>query len=178
MIDFIERLLNRWFKSSPKDTYLKWLEQFDTTDATITTLPMMLVEFWNRVDLAHFTNGPTYKDMMNVKIHVRHSTIAQLESILMLATGAIAQDDEPAIHEISVNQFATFETMSMDDYFAGLTGGSIPYYTGVSRLKEAMARHGEVIEHNTSSYHCRMLNRMYNDILSVTVTMIQQMKDV
>lgn len=177
MIDKIERLLKRWTKATPKATYKKYLEQFDTVDATITTLPYMLVEFWNRVDLAHFENGPTFRDMMYEKVHVRHKTISELVSILTLATGSLAQDDENSIHEISLNQFASFEDITMDDYFAGVRGGSVTYLEGVRMIKTAMSRHSDVIENMPPGYHCRMLNRMYNDILSVTVSIVNQLKD-
>lgn len=177
MIDKLERLLRKYFNATPKDTYLKLLEQFDQPSCTIATLPGMLVEFWKRIDIEHFRNGPTFRDMMYSNMSVRHKNISELQNILMLATGAIAQEDEEAIHEISVNQFATFTEMTVDDYFAGLNGGSVPYLTGVVALKEAMTKLGQVLEHETSSYHCRMLNRLYNDILSVTTTIIHQMKD-
>lgn len=177
MRDIIERLLRRWSKSSPKETYLKWLEQFESTDNTISTLPMMLVEFWRRVDLKHFEVGPTYRDMMYEQINARHKTITELIRILALSTGAIAQDDDSYIYEISINQFATFESITMDDYFAGIGNGSVTYYDGVTQLKKYMLQHGEVIENMQLGHHCRMLNRMYNDILSVTVSIIKQMKD-
>lgn len=177
MIDKIKRLFKKWTKITPKDTYKKYLEQFDTVDATITTLPYMLVEFWERIDLDHFENGPTFRDMMYEKVHVRHKTITELVSILALATGALAQDEENSIHEISLNQFASFEELTMDDYFAGPRGGSVTYLEGVRMLKTAMKQHGDVIENTPPGYHCRMLNRMYNDILSVTVSIVNQLKD-
>lgn len=177
MRDKIERLLKRWFKATPRDTYLKYLEQFESTDATITTLPYMLVEFWNRVDLKHFENGPTFKDMMYEKVHVRHKTISELIGIITLATGSLAQDDENSIHEISINQFASYEDITMDDYLAGTRGGSVTYYETVKQLKSAMSKLADVLENTPPGYHCRMLNRMYNDILSVTVSIIQQLKE-
>lgn len=177
MIDKIEQLLRRWTKSTPKATYLKYLEQFETADTTITTLPYMLVAFWNKVDLAHFENGPTFKEMMYETVHVRHKTISELVSILAMATGSLAQDDENYIHEISINQFAAYEDRTMDDYFGGVRGGSVTYLEGVRMLKQAMTRHAEVIENMPPGYHCRMLNRMYNDILSVTVSIINQLKE-
>lgn len=177
MREIIERLLARWTKSTPRDTYLKYLEQFESANATITTLPYMLTEFWNRVNLKHFENGPTFKDMMYVKIHVRHKTISELTGIMMLATGSLAQDDENSIHEISINQFATNETITLDDYLAGIRGGSVTYYDAVKQLKEAVAKLADVLENTPPGYHCRMLNRMYNDILSVTVTLMQQLKE-
>ncbi len=177
MIDKIERMLKRWTRTTPKDTYKKYLEQFEKADTTITVLPYMLVEFWNRVDLSHFDNGPTFKEMMYEKVHVRHKTIVELTNILSLATGSLAQDDENAIHELSVNQFATVEDITMDDYFAGIRGGSITYLDGVTMLKNAINKHGDVIENMPPGYHCRMLNRMYNDILSVTVSIVNQLKD-
>lgn len=177
MRDKIERLLGRWFNIRPQDTYKKYLEQFETNDATISTLPYMLVEFWNRVELKHFENGPTFRDMMYEKVHVRHKTISELISILTLATWALAHDDENSIHEISINQFATFEDITMDDYFAGARGGSVTYYEAVRQLKDGMSNLGDVIENMPPGYHCRMLNRMYNDILSVTVSIVNQLKD-
>lgn len=177
MIDKIERLLRCWTKTTPKNTYLKLLEQFETSEASITTLPMMLVEFWRRVDLKHFEQGPSYRDLMYEQLSVRHKSITELIGILILATGSLAQDDDTSIHEISVNQFASFEDITMDDYFAGVRGGSVTYYDGVAQLKRHILNHGDVIENMQSGYHCRMLNRMYNDILSVTVSIITRMKD-
>lgn len=177
MRDKIERLLWRWFKATPRDTYQRYLEQFESTDTSITKLPYMLVEFWNRVDLKHFENGPTFRDMMYEQVHVRHKTITDLIGIITLATGALAQDDDQAIYEISVNQFAVTEDITMDDYFSSAKGGSVTYYDAVSQLKHTMKRFGEVIENLPSGYHCRMLNRMYNDILSVTVSIISQLKE-
>ncbi|ABY63084.1 hypothetical protein ST201phi2-1p256 [Pseudomonas phage 201phi2-1] len=177
MIDKIERLLRRWSKSTPKATYFKYLEQFEKADTSITTLPIMLVEFWRRVDLKHFETGPTLKEMMYEKVHVRHKSISELAAILAMATGSLAQDDENFIHEISINQFAVFEDLTMDDYFANSKGGSVSYSEGVAILRQAMLAHGDVIENMPPGYHCRMLNRMYNDILNVTVTIVNQMKD-
>lgn len=178
MIDKIERLLRKWTKTTPKATYRKYLEQFDTTEVTITTLPYMLVEFWNRIDLTDFEKGPSFRDMMYEKVHVRHKTISDLVGILSLATGSLVQDDENKIHEISINQFAAFEDLTMDDYFSGTRGGSITYTDGVRMLHRAMIEHGEVISNMSPGYHCRMLNRMYNDILSVTVSIVNQMEEI
>lgn len=177
MIDKFGRLFKKWTKTTPKDTYQKYLEQFETAETTITTLPYMLIEFWNRVNLEDFKNGPSFKEMMNQSIHVRHKSISELNNILLMATGALVHDDESAIHEISVNQFATLEQLTLDDYFAGVRGGSVTYLDGVTQLKNAMKCHADVIENMPPGYHCRMLNRMYNDILTVTVTLINQLKD-
>lgn len=177
MIDKIRRLLEKWTATSPRDTYLKYLEQFESVDTTITTLPYMLVEFWNRVDLKHFEQGPTLKDLMYEKVHVRHKNLSEMISIVTLATAALAHDDETEIHEISINQFATYADITMDDYLTGIRGGSITYYDAVKQFKSCMAKLADVLENTPPGYHCRMLNRMYNDILSVTVSMINQMKD-
>lgn len=177
MIDKIERLLLKWVRATPKQTYLKLLSQFEKHDATINQIPLMLVEFWRKVDVNDFADGPSFRDMMYVNFRARHKTISDLYGLLIRATANIAQDDTDALNEISVNEFATYHEMTLDDYFAGVNGGSVNYFNGVSELKRLMLAHGEVIENLTNGYHCRVLNRMYNDILTVTVTIIENMKD-
>lgn len=177
MIDKLERLLLKWFKAEPKDTYLQLLKQFESNDNTISNLPKMLVAFWERVDLRDFENGPGYRDMMDISIKVRHKSVSELTAMIIRATWSIAQEDLESVREISVNEFATYHDLTLDDYFSNIVGGSINFYTGVQNLRGVILAHGEVIENVTDTYYTRLLNRMYNDILSVTITIIENMRN-
>lgn len=177
MIDFIERLVLRWFKATPKKTYLKYLEQFEQPSTSILDTPEMLVEFWERVDLRHFINGPSAKDMMYINVTTRHKDLGELVNLMTIATNALVRDDEETVMEISRNEFSTLTTMSLDDYYRVKDMGLLDFRTGVAVLKEAVRWHGINIENLQTKYHARVLNKMYNDILYVTRAMIDNMKE-
>lgn len=177
MIDFIERLVARWTKTTPKQTYLKLLEQFEGPQATMVTLPMMLVEFWQRVKPFHFMKGPDARDMMYIDVETRHTSIGELTRLMSLVTGALVQEDESAVMDIAKEQFATPRKMTLDDYFAGADGGTLLFSEGVSNLRTAIILHGLGIENLNPTYHSRVMNRMYNDILYITKVIIENMPE-
>ena len=177
MIDKLTRLLDKWLKTTPKDTYTKLLEQFDGPNAGMTELPVMLIEFWQRVKLGHFIEGPDAREMMYLSIEPRHSTISELVSIVTLATNSLIHEDEASVMDISTDQFMIYKNITLDDYFIGTNGRSISFYEGVRTIKELMVYHNRFIENAPSNYHCRVLNRMYNDILTVTRVIIANMKE-
>lgn len=177
MIDFIERLVARWTKTTPKQTYLKLLEQFEGPQASMVNLPGMLVEFWTRLKPLQFQNGLDARDMMYIDIETRHASIGELWRLMNLVTGALVQEDEAAVMDIAKEQFANYRKMTLDDYFAGADGGSLSFYEGVLNLKNAIVLHGLGIENLNSTYHSRVMNRMYNDILYITKVIIENMPE-
>jgi hypothetical protein len=177
MIDKLARLLDKWLKTTPKDTYTKLLEQFDGPDVGMTDLPTMLVEFWGRIKLGHFVEGPNAREMMYLSIEPRHSTLSELVSIVTLATNALIHEDDATVTEISTDQFMIRKSITLDDYLIGVSGRSISFYEGVRTIKELMVYHNRFIENAPSNYHCRVLNRMYNDILTVTRVISDNMKE-
>lgn len=177
MIDFFERLVVRWTKTTPKQTYTKLLEQFDLPSTTMVTLPQMIVEFWNRLEPKHFLNGPSVRDMMYIDIESRHENIGELVRLLTAVTAALVQDDEATVMEIAKDQFASKRTVTLDDYFGGIGIGSLPFTEGVTVIKQAILNHGRNIETLSSTFHSRVLNRMYNDILAVTRVIVNNMNE-
>lgn len=177
MIDLIERLVARWTKTTPKQTYQKLLEQFDGPQATMVILPTMLVEFWQRVKPFHFMKGPDARDMMYIDIETRHSSIGELTRLMALVTAALVQEDEVAVMEIAKEQFATTRKMTLDDYFAGADGGTLLFEEGVRNLKNAIIVHGIGVENLNPSFHSRVMNRMYNDILYITRVIVDNMPE-
>lgn len=177
MIDKLERLLDKWFKTTPKDTYTKLLEQFEQPHVGIPELPVMLCEFWKRLRVGHFHGGPTPRDMMYIPLELRHETIGGLVATLQLASGAIVHDDEGMLMEISQTQFQQIHKITFDDYFSGVRGVPLSFNDGVRQIKQAMEVHADAIENLTSTYSSRVLNRMYNDILVVTRALIANMKE-
>lgn len=177
MIDFIERLVARWTKTTPKQTYQKLVEQFEGPEASMVNLPRMLVEFWTRLKPEHFKGGPTARDMMYIDIETRHDSIGELIRLISLVTAALVQEDETSVMEIAKERFAVNRKMTLDDYFAGITGGSIDYFEGVLKLQIAILTHGLGVENLNPSYHSRVMNRMYNDILYITKVIIENMPE-
>lgn len=177
MIDFIERLVLKWTKATPKQTYLKLLEQFDHPTTTMVILPQMLIEFWKRVEPKHFQNGPSVRDMMYIDLETRHENIGELVRLLTLVTGALIQEDDETVIEIAKEQFAIKRNTTMDDYFGGVGVGSVSYIDGVRIIQTAINNHGRNIETLNPSYHSRVLNRMYNDILTVTRAIINNLPE-
>lgn len=177
MIDFIERLVARWTKTTPKQTYTALLAQFEGPQASMVTLPNMIVEFWYRLKPAHFQNGPGVRDMMYIDVETRHASIGELTRLMNLVTGALVQEDEAAVMDLAKEQFATYRKMTLDDYFAGADGGSLSFYEGVLSLKNAIILHGLGIENLNPTYHSRVMNRMYNDILYITKVIIENMPE-
>jgi hypothetical protein len=177
MIEFIERLVARWTGTTPKKTYLKLFEQFDAPQVGIVNLPGMLVEFWQRVKPDHFTNGPTPRDMMYIDVETRHASLGELCRLMNLVTGALVQEDDATVMDISKEQFAAVRKMTLDDYFAGADGGSLSFREGVLDLKNAIILHGLGIENLNPTFHSRVMNRMYNDILYITKVIIENMPE-
>lgn len=177
MIEFIERLVARWTGTTPKKTYLKLFEQFEGPQASMVNLPGMLVEFWLRVKSDHFTNGPTPRDMMYIDVETRHSSIGELCRLMNLVTAALVQEDDTTVMDIAREQFAAVRKMTLDDYFAGADGGTLSFREGVMQLKSTIIQHGLGIENLNPTYHSRVMNRMYNDILYITKVIIENMPE-
>lgn len=175
MIDFIERFLLRWTKATPKDTYAKLLEQFDQPHATMVNLPEMLVNYWAQIEPLQFEGVLSVRDMMYIDISPRHENIGELVRLMTAATGALVEDDDETLMEISKSEFAVNRNMTLDDYFGGM--GSLTFIEGVRAIKYAVENHGRNIENLNPSYHARVLNRMYNDILYVTRVIVAQLKE-
>lgn len=178
MIDKLVRLLDRWLKTTPKDTYLKLLEQFDDPNKnSMTNLPVMLNEFWTRLNPGHFVVGPTPREMMYIDIETRHSDLMNLGVLITVATNALIHEDDKVVMDLSTNEFMVIKKQSLDDYFTGPSGVSVSYHDGVVQLKKAMAYHYQYLENAPSNHHCRVMNRMYNDILTVTRLIVKNMSE-
>jgi hypothetical protein len=177
MIDKLVSLLDRWLKTTPKQTYKKLLEQFDSPEAGIGNLPEMLVEFWNRVNVGHFIEGPDVRQLMYINLECRHSSITELTSIITYVTNALIHDDEAVVMGVSQDLFIVNNPTTLDDYLITQGHTSMSFHDGVNALKTAVLYHNRYLENAPTTYHCRVLNRMYNDILTVTRTLIDNMKE-
>lgn len=177
MIDKIACLINRWFNTTHKDTYTKWLEQFDLPSTGMSELPMMLVEFWRRLNTDHFITGPSVREQMSTHLELRHKTIGDLAITITYATNALIHDDEQIVMEVAKDKFIIKSTLTLDDYLMNGLGSSLSYHATVELLKNTMAYHYTYLENTPSNYHSRVLNRMYNDILSVTRLLIANMPE-
>lgn len=177
MITKLYRLLDRWLTPVPKETYKKLLSQFDLPSAGMAELPMMLHEFWDRLKPEHFKVGPSMRDMMYISLECRHDNIAQLKLLVTMATNSLIHEDDSTVMELATDLFMVNTTKTMDDYFQGTQGLTLSFYDGVVAVKEIMAYHYRYLENAPSSYHCRVLNKMYNDILTVTRLIVDNMNE-
>lgn len=177
MLDFIERMIRRWTSTTPKQTYKKLLEQFDQPDATMVNLPRMICEFWDRLEPHHFVDGPNVRDMMYINIETRHENIGELVRTLSTVTDALIQDDHDSVMDVAKATFIFNHKITLDDYFGGVGVGSLEFIDGIRVIKAALANHYRNIENLDQSYHARLLNKMYNDILYITRVIVTQLKE-
>lgn len=177
MIDKFKRMLERWLNTTPKETYIKLLEQFDQPNSGMVELPMMLHEFWLRVDPKHFQHGPGIREMMYINIDCNHDSIPQLKFLVNMVTNALIYEDDKAIIELATDQFIIKKQKTLDDYFLNQRGETIAFHAGVEEIKRIMDYHYRYLETAQSQHHCRVFNKMYNDILTVTRLIITNMPD-
>lgn len=177
MIDKFKRMLERWLNTTPKQTYTKLLEQFDQPNVGMVELPLMLHEFWVRVDPKHFQHGPNIREMMYINIDCNHDNIPQLKFLVNMVTNALIHEDDKAILDLATDQFIIKKQKTLDDYFLNQRGETITFTAGVAEIKRIMAYHYRYLETAPSQHHCRVFNKMYNDILAVTRLIITNMPD-
>lgn len=177
MIEKFKRMLERWLNATPKETYVKLLEQFDQPNSGMVELPMMLHEFWLRVNPDNFRKGPDIREMMYINLDCSHDNIPQLKFLVTMITNALIYEDDKAIIDLATDQFIIKKQKTLDDYFVSQRGDTCTFYDGVVEIKRIMAYHYRYLENAQSQHHCRVFNKMYNDILTVTRLIVTQMPD-
>lgn len=158
-----------------KEQYLKQLSEFDHPLVTIEHVPVMLVAFWKGFDPT-LLSTITAREWMYITTVVRHSNIAELIYAVQDFTNAVAQDDYGTIELAAKERFRIASVIDMDTYIVGINGEAIDPIEAITALKNNLSRHGDIIDTVPGLAYRRFLNSFYNDILSLTVTLVNNIK--
>ena len=172
--------LRRWFcvfkTLSKKEHYTALLEQFEDDGANRLDYPLMLAELWNRIDVKAF-DSITPRDMMAINMNLRHTNITYLLDQLNSINTLISIGDQNTREHIGKNEFTQFERVNLDEYFADNHGFTVEVIPSLEKLKHYLDKHALILETQTSSFYRRILGRVYHDILVLTQTLVDNMKD-
>ncbi|BEG72448.1 hypothetical protein [Pseudomonas phage PA1C] len=176
MINTLRRWLRVFQPVSKKQLYSALLDQFEDEGVRRDNYPIMLAELWNRIDVKDF-GEISPRDMMAVNMELRHTNVTYLIEQMNVINTMVSTGDQAALEQISKNEFTQFSRVNLDEYFADARGYSVDIVDSLEKLKTYLDKHAMILETQTASFYRRVLGRVYHDILVLTQTLVDTMKE-
>lgn len=169
-------LIRRWLSKfgilSKEERYLELIKQFEDSLLRPEEVPQMLAELWRRIDINLFSVLTT-RDLMSVRMFIRHDNIRMLLLTLSDITSMASNESMSLTENVARTEFMKFRKINVDEYFSDANGYSVNIFDSVKNLKEQIIYHSDVMELLNTSYYSRSFSRIYHDIIIVTKTLLK-----
>lgn len=176
MIAIFKRRLKGWAQRKRKREYHARLEHMDNGDMRPEEFPVLLKEFWHRLDLDDIVNLDI-RHLMGVQMQIRHPSISSLIDSMLEVNDLVAHENDAALMRIAKNEFLKSHDIYLDAYFVDALKQSVDVKQSIIRLQGLVVVHCGLLEQVSESHYQRLLNRLYYDILTVTRSLVDQIED-
>lgn len=164
------RIINKyraWRLTSKLEHYELVLADIDGANCKHEEFPTKLKEFWRLFDLSLLDNL-TIRDLMGHSEQLRHRNFIQLQSVLMDANDAIANEQDSRIEYVTRTGMTHQAEVEFDRYFYDPAHGHLNVRDCMEQLTLLLQAHCGILETIDDTYGQRKMLHVYFDIYQIS----------